>query len=356
MVRSQVRTFRLRWPVLRSVALHVLAVIALNSMLIPANVANTPEAQRAIRVFFPLTGTGSEVLQTDVSPEMTQIGERSDGLSPFLAQESEPHFPLEGERISEPIPLQVGELSKPPDPRPPTDAPEVSPPPDGMKDQTPRGARSASALPSTPPTRPQSPPSPQRAPGAKQTARGPGISEPVPRDSSNTDQVRDVYSKQKPLHSGVNQSAFFGRVPLSTGDDPDKYAMLPSPGQHRNPKRLGGVDTAISLNTKDIKYLAYFAHIKDRIERVWSYPSAAVTQRLQGQLSLLFILQRSGQVKSVELLRSSGAKVLDQEAWDAIMTAGPFDPFPPHIPQDELHIRARFSYLLDTVGQRTTMQ
>ena len=43
----------------------------------------------------------------------------------------------------------------------------------------------------------------------------------------------------------------------------------------------------------------------------------------------------------VELLRSSGSKVLDKEVWDAIMTAGPFEPFPPHIPQDELHVRAR---------------
>jgi TonB family protein len=356
MMRSQVRTPRLRWSILLSVALHALTVIALNSVLVPANVANAPEERQAIRVFFPPTETNSEFLQADVSPEMPQPGQRSDDLRPFLAQESEPNFPLEGERISESIPLQLSTLPKPPEPRPPIDSPEVSALPVGKKGQIPIARRGASAVPPTPVNRPQSPPSPQKVPEDKQVARSPSPSEPIPQDSSDTDHVRDVSSKQKPLQSGRNQNALFGRVPLLTADDLDKYAMLSSADLRRNPKQLRGVDTAISLNTKDIKYLAYFAHIKDRIERVWSYPSAAVTQRLQGQLLLLFILQRSGQVKAVELLRSTGSNVLDNEAWDAVMTAGPFEPFPPHIPQDELHIRARFNYILDTVEQRTTMR
>jgi protein TonB len=68
------------------------------------------------------------------------------------------------------------------------------------------------------------------------------------------------------------------------------------------------------------------------------------------------VLQRSGQLKRVELLRSSGSKVLDKEAWDAVTTAAPFDPFPPHIPQEELQIRARFSYVLEPAQQQTTVQ
>ena len=68
------------------------------------------------------------------------------------------------------------------------------------------------------------------------------------------------------------------------------------------------------------------------------------------------MLQRSGQLKRVELLRSSGSKVLDKEAWDAVTNAAPFDPFPPHIPQEELQIRARFSYVLEPAQQQTTVQ
>jgi TonB family protein len=61
---------------------------------------------------------------------------------------------------------------------------------------------------------------------------------------------------------------------------------------------------------------------------------------MHGQLLLLFVLQHSGQVKTVELLRSSRSKVLDKEAWGAVVIAAPFDPFPPQIPQAALHIRA----------------
>jgi protein TonB len=116
------------------------------------------------------------------------------------------------------------------------------------------------------------------------------------------------------------------------------------------------VDTAISLTTTKVKYLAYFAHLKEKIERQWHYPAAAVARRLQGQLVLLFVLQPNGQVSRVELLRSAGANVLDRAAWDAVLKASPFDPVPSHIAEEPLHIRARFTYLMEERAQRTRVQ
>ena len=81
-----------------------------------------------------------------------------------------------------------------------------------------------------------------------------------------------------------------------------------------------------------------------------------MAQRIHRQLLLLFILQRTGQVKRVELLRSSGSQVLDKEAWNAVIDTSPFAPFPAQIPQEELHIRARFSYVLDAAQQQMTVQ
>jgi TonB family protein len=141
-----------------------------------------------------------------------------------------------------------------------------------------------------------------------------------------------------------------------SGDDLEKYAKLPSSAYGRSSRPLSGLDTVIPLTTKDVRYLAYFAHIKEKIERVWSYPLEAVAQRIHGQLLLLFILQRTEQVKRVELLRSSGSQVLDKEAWDAVINASPFAPFSAQIPQEELHSRARFSYVLDAAQQQTTVQ
>jgi protein TonB len=142
----------------------------------------------------------------------------------------------------------------------------------------------------------------------------------------------------------------FGRIPLLSGEDLEKYAQVRS----TNPQGSSG--DAVSLDTKELKYLSYFAHIKRRIERVWTYPQEAITNGSQGQLHLKFVLRRNGQVKTVELLRSSGYKVLDKEAWNAVTTAGPFESFPPTIPDDELHITARFSYVLDESAQRIRMR
>jgi outer membrane biosynthesis protein TonB len=91
-----------------------------------------------------------------------------------------------------------------------------------------------------------------------------------------------------------------------------KYAQLPAgPPSSR---LLRGVDAAISRNTTEVKYLAYFAHLKAKIERQWHYRAEASTREIEGQLVLLLVLQRSGQVSRIELLRSAGAKVLDQAA------------------------------------------
>lgn len=146
------------------------------------------------------------------------------------------------------------------------------------------------------------------------------------------------------------RQALHGRIPLLRGDDLEKYAQMRSSEQRSG----GGHD--ISLNTREIKYLSYFAHIKRKIEREWGYPPDAIAEGAQGQLQLKFVLHRNGQVKIVELLRSSGHKVLDKEAWDAVTNAGPFDSFPPLIQDDELHITARFTYVLDATVKRTLVR
>ena len=84
--------------------------------------------------------------------------------------------------------------------------------------------------------------------------------------------------------------------------------------------RGGGV----SLDTKEIKYLSYFAHHQAAYRTGLEYPPGAISKGLQGQLHLKFVVRNDGQVKIVELLRSSGYKVLDKEAWDAVCQRRPF--------------------------------
>ncbi|HEX7519837.1 MAG TPA: energy transducer TonB, partial [Candidatus Deferrimicrobium sp.] len=90
----------------------------------------------------------------------------------------------------------------------------------------------------------------------------------------------------------------------------------------------GGGFRLTPLNAPEVQYISYFASIKRKIELVWQYPYEAAAAGIQGELSLDFVIARSGNVDSIELVRSSGSKILDDEAIRSIRKAAPFDPIP----------------------------
>jgi protein TonB len=107
----------------------------------------------------------------------------------------------------------------------------------------------------------------------------------------------------------------------------------------------GGGLRLTSLNSPEVQYISYFASIKRKIELVWQYPYEAAAAGIQGELTLDFVIARSGAVNSVELVRSSGSKILDDEAIRSIRKAAPFDPIPAQYKIPALQIRGRFVYV-----------
>jgi TonB family protein len=99
---------------------------------------------------------------------------------------------------------------------------------------------------------------------------------------------------------------------------------------------------AVSLDTRNYKYAAYFAHIKKRIQESWHWPPEA--RKYFGKLKLKFVLRDDGKLHRVELLSSSKYKILDDEALSAIAKAAPFRRFPPAFKRKLLPIEAVFSY------------
>ena len=106
----------------------------------------------------------------------------------------------------------------------------------------------------------------------------------------------------------------------------------------------GGGFRLTPLNAPEIQYISYFASIKRKIELVWQYPYEAATAGIQGELTLDFVIARSGKVDSIDLIRGSGSKILDDEAIRAIRKAAPFDPIPAQYKIPTLLIRGRFVY------------
>ena len=107
----------------------------------------------------------------------------------------------------------------------------------------------------------------------------------------------------------------------------------------------GGGFRLTPLNAPEVQYISYFASIKRKIELVWQYPYEAAVAGIQGELTLDFVIARSGAVDSIALVRGSGSKILDDEAIRSIRTAAPFDPIPAEYKIPKLQIRGRFVYV-----------
>jgi protein TonB len=114
----------------------------------------------------------------------------------------------------------------------------------------------------------------------------------------------------------------------------------------------GGGAHLTALNAPEIQYISYFASIKRKIELVWQYPQEAAAAGLQGDLIVDFVIGRSGNLESVELLQGSGHKVLDDEALGSIRKAAPYNPIPEPYKIANLRIRAHFIYEMHSLRIR----
>lgn len=88
--------------------------------------------------------------------------------------------------------------------------------------------------------------------------------------------------------------------------------------------------TISSASTKKSQDALYLDSWRRRIEAVGNvnYPEQARRLELYGSLRLLVALLPDGEVKEVQILRSSGHSILDQAAVEIVKLAAPFEPFP----------------------------
>ena len=104
----------------------------------------------------------------------------------------------------------------------------------------------------------------------------------------------------------------------------------------------------ISANTQEYEFAAYMRAWVARIERIGNlnYPDEARRQQLHGQLVLTVGLERSGKIKSIDVIQSSGHKVLDDAAIRITRLAEPFPPLPETKEKvDELYISRTWQFL-----------
>jgi len=188
------------------------------------------------------------------------------------------------------------------------------------------GAREAKAEP-TP-----SPATPGSAPGK---SRSPESAPPKSLRDLTPSLGRMVMARREPS-GGRGQGAAAGDA-VGTGGK--------ATGEEGVTEEGGGGFRLTPLNAPEVQYISYFASIKRKIELVWQYPYEAAVAGIQGELTLAFVIARSGALNSVELVRSSGSKILDDEAIRSLRVAAPFDPIPADYKIERLQIRGRFVYV-----------
>lgn len=85
-----------------------------------------------------------------------------------------------------------------------------------------------------------------------------------------------------------------------------------------------------SASTQKREDALYLDNWRKKIEQVGNlnYPEEARRQKVYGSLRLLVAIRPDGSVKNIEVLDSSGRKVLDDAAIRIVQLAAPFQPFP----------------------------
>ncbi|MGH7927360.1 MAG: energy transducer TonB, partial [Candidatus Binatia bacterium] len=145
-----------------------------------------------------------------------------------------------------------------------------------------------------------------------------------------------------PVQAGATRAPAQGEASIFKRDRREKPITKANLLPQR--RELVASHRAIPLNTLDVRYAPYTQTVKQWIEARWEYPDLAKHYGLQGRVVVEFTILQDGHIELLALVRSSGSKLLDEEAVRAIKAAVPFKPFPRSIRESSLRIIAGFIY------------
>ena len=171
----------------------------------------------------------------------------------------------------------------------------------------------------------------------------PQVSRQAPRQPVSPQAVQP---SQEPVPPGQ------GIFKPKTGQLPDRAKLFPSATKmarleesyrekYRSEVEEG--DTRF-LNTDDILFGSFLRRLENAIYGVWHYPQAALLRGIEGTTPVRITFNRKGEIVRVDMLESSGSKILDDEVLRTLNALGPVGSFPKGYTGDTFKLIAFFHY------------
>ena len=166
----------------------------------------------------------------------------------------------------------------------------------------------------TPPAAPQQPAVRQEAPKAAVATRSPQQQKtPVKREEAKpTPQARPA-----PVFDSAQLSSEIASLEAELAMEVQQYAKRP---------KIHRLNAASTMRDKGAWYKDEWRKKVERIGNL-NYPDEARRQGIYGSLRLLVSINRDGTLYEVQVLESSGQRLLDQAAMRIVRLAAPFAPF-----------------------------
>jgi periplasmic protein TonB len=98
------------------------------------------------------------------------------------------------------------------------------------------------------------------------------------------------------------------------------------------------------LNSDDIQFGSFLRRFETAVYSVWSYPAAASRAGIQGVTPVRITFNKKGEIENIQLLQSSGSRILDDEVFRALRALGPVGSLPKNYAKDHFNLIAFFEY------------
>jgi protein TonB len=132
--------------------------------------------------------------------------------------------------------------------------------------------------------------------------------------------------KFEPAEGDISSSVLKDADMMNMPDIPEPEIYEWKPGQPNDDRTYRSADS-------------YLEMVRLRIERYKKYPRTARLRQIEGKVTVRFIITPDGNIKSANVVKTSGNDLLDGAAIMAVKEAAPFPKVPAHLFKGEIPLK-----------------